>query len=614
MALWNFVRRENIFSPMVIASVLSIIIICSAGWFGYRVHEYHAEHEQVVPYGHALQISLTDMLHQISHEMNVIDSFIEKEKPINIEEISHHLRHLHVAYYSGQQRLTTQRCWLSSDGKLRVCDMEGILKEPPLLQHVGIEKARETEATPFFSKRSLGVISEQPIIPVTQSVRNPQGELLGFVHVGVNVNKLNQRLQAVIPDEGFYYSLVDHEGQLIASNDPWIAEKTGQTLTFIGHTTLMGKKNNRFDINQQHYHLVLATSQSPFKIYVRHASSQNGKMMYWGGILGVTMLLFGSLVAVFYYYRRDSLKPLKILARELDLLAEGRVLSNKNLVTQSNQHVYEKIQNVQKFIKKLQEDEENLEEAIDNVAFEKDQALKANHAKSEFLANMSHELRTPLFTMKGYSEIISNEIYGPLPKQYHPVIENIHNAGEHLMQLINDILDLSKIEAGKMELDERKICVSTSVERCVQFMQQMALQNKVNIAMEGFDKDLPLLRADEMKFRQICLNIFSNAIKFTPEGGSVTVSVSLVEEGLMLCFKDTGIGVKKADISKVMTAFGQSREGEKYNRKLKQGTGLGLPMVKQLVELHGGGLTFDSVFGEGSTVTVTFPQARFCDP
>jgi protein-histidine pros-kinase len=236
------------------------------------------------------------------------------------------------------------------------------------------------------------------------------------------------------------------------------------------------------------------------------------------------------------------------------------------------------------------------------------EAVAANRAKSNFLANMSHELRTPLNAIIGFSDMIKNGVAGPAADgKFLEYIHHINESGTHLLGLINDILDLSKIEVDKLELHEERVDVARVVQSCVTLVNGRAREGGLTIACEIPD-GLPLLRADGRKLRQIVVNILSNAVKFTDDGGAVTVKASYdLAAGIVLQITDTGIGIAPQDIPKTLEPFSQvdSELSRKY-----EGTGLGLPLTKSLVELHGGSLDLRSTLGVGTTVTVRFPPER----
>jgi signal transduction histidine kinase len=248
--------------------------------------------------------------------------------------------------------------------------------------------------------------------------------------------------------------------------------------------------------------------------------------------------------------------------------------------------------------------------AIENVRLfreiqEKSRQLEvANQHKSEFLANMSHELRTPLNAIIGFSEVLIERMFGDLNDKQDDYLKDIHSSGKHLLSLINDILDLSKIEAGRMELDVEAFDAPSALANALTLVRERAQRHGIALGLE-VDPQLGEFRADERKFKQILLNLLTNAVKFTPDGGRVDVRAHLAGDALEVAVSDTGIGIAKEDQQTVFEEFRQV--GRHYTNK-QEGTGLGLALTKRFVELHGGTLRLDSELGRGSTFTFTLPR------
>jgi two-component system cell cycle sensor histidine kinase PleC len=235
-------------------------------------------------------------------------------------------------------------------------------------------------------------------------------------------------------------------------------------------------------------------------------------------------------------------------------------------------------------------------------------AEAANLAKSRFLAQMSHELRTPLNAILGFSEVMKSEVFGPhgVPT-YREYAADIHDSGVHLLNLINEILDLSRIEAGRYELNEEPVSLAHLVEDCHHLLKLRGKNRGLTIH-QAFEPDLPRLWADERAVRQICLNLLSNAIKFTPQGGEVWLKAGWTASGgQYMSVKDNGPGIPEEEISVVLASFGQ---GSNAIKSAEQGTGLGLPIAKSLIDLHGGTFTLKSKLRQGTEVIVTFPPER----
>jgi signal transduction histidine kinase len=236
------------------------------------------------------------------------------------------------------------------------------------------------------------------------------------------------------------------------------------------------------------------------------------------------------------------------------------------------------------------------------------EAEDANRAKSEFLANMSHELRTPLNAIMGFSDMLKQEVFGPLgSSKYSEYSEHIYDSGNHLLSIINDILDLSKIEAGKLSLREKEIDLIGIIRETSHFISTKADEKNIHIKVTNSDK-IDLIFADARIIKQILINILSNAIKFTPPEGTVAISTSLSEDNeICISIKDNGIGMSPTELKKAMQPFGQA--GNAFTRQ-NQGTGLGIPLVEKLMKMHQGSLIIRSKKGAGTEVILTFPADR----
>jgi len=233
------------------------------------------------------------------------------------------------------------------------------------------------------------------------------------------------------------------------------------------------------------------------------------------------------------------------------------------------------------------------------------QAMGAARARKNVLVSTSHELRTPLNAILGFSEILSNEMFGPLGHdRYREYARIIHESGGHLLALINDLLDLSKLDAGKLELNVERVEILRVIVNCVRQVETQATKSQIGIAVHVYDGVTGLL-GDDKRLHQMLLNLLSNAVKFTPERGEINVEVFRRADFIGISVSDTGIGIKQEDIPRVLEPFGQI-DGELARKR--QGTGLGLPLTKELAELHGGTMTMESAVDAGTTITLLLPE------
>jgi len=239
------------------------------------------------------------------------------------------------------------------------------------------------------------------------------------------------------------------------------------------------------------------------------------------------------------------------------------------------------------------------------------EAEAATVAKSDFMANMSHELRTPLNSIIGFSEVLEDELLGSLNASQRENVQYILKAGTHLLSLINDILDLSKVESGKMELEVDRVSLRGILDASLVMHREKALRHGISLDLRMEPVTDMVIEADERKLKQILFNLLSNAVKFTPDGGSVRVMARGITEAQEIEFsiEDTGIGIKLEDIPKLFKEFSQL---DSVYDKEYEGTGLGLALTKKLVELHGGRIQVSSEFGKGSRFAFVMPvrQAR----
>jgi signal transduction histidine kinase len=275
-----------------------------------------------------------------------------------------------------------------------------------------------------------------------------------------------------------------------------------------------------------------------------------------------------------------------------------QVLANRNA---------REAERLRRHVAELEETKRDLEVKTAEVTLALEAAAAGSQAKSQFLAAMSHELRTPLNAIIGFSELLKREMFGPLGDgRYRDYAKNIYDSGNHLLGLINDVLDFSKLEAGRFELQDDTVDLARTIADTVGIIGHQVEHSGLRLTVE-VAQPLPLVRADDRRLRQILLNLIANSIKFTPEGGEVRISASADIQGVTLAVADTGIGMSAEDIPTALDRFGQidSRLSRKYD-----GTGLGLPLSKRLAELHGGSLEITSAIGAGTTVTVRLPRER----
>ena len=343
---------------------------------------------------------------------------------------------------------------------------------------------------------------------------------------------------------------------------------------------------------------IFMVSKTAFDLASAHAVDQF-KAAERNFLVAILFMILFSVIGVFtvFYVLRGVVRPITQITNSMRLVAGGNLACEIPF-----EHRVDEIGSLSRALRVFRDNAIQAQQ----LYLEKIGAEAANRTKSEFLANMSHELRTPLNAIIGFSEVIQKAVIGPISERYREYGTDIYNSGTHLLNLINEILDLSKLEAGQFELREEEFDLGQAIEASMRLVRPQAEKSRVQLS-KAIDPTLALIRADDRRIRQVLINLLSNAVKFTPEGGKVRVSSFRTNVGLAIAVSDTGIGMASEEIPKALEEFGQI--DSKISRQYA-GTGLGLPLAKHLIELHGGTLTIKSEVNIGTTVTIVLPHER----
>ncbi len=348
----------------------------------------------------------------------------------------------------------------------------------------------------------------------------------------------------------------------------------------------------------------LSASLAPVEAELAKTVNQENTEHLVHMLIGAAVILLASLL-IALWNARDLSAPIEQLSR---LTARyGRGDYDAEVPVHREDEIGELADSLRRMARNLKEttvSRDQLERTIED-------ALRANRSKSDFIALMSHELRTPLNAVIGFAQMMKAEVLGPIGnRRYREYAGDIHESAMELLEMVNEILDSAKFEAGHHELREENVDLAMLIDSTLRLFADRAARHNLRLQAD-LASDLPLLAADRLMMRQILNNLLSNAVKFTLEGGAITVRAGRTGESLWIAVQDSGIGMAPADIPKALTPYMQIDSAQ--NRE-HRGTGLGLPLVKALVELHGGSLMIDSAPGVGTTITLFFPQARIVAP
>ncbi len=492
-----------------------------------------------------------------------------------------------------------------------------------------MKTAVENPWKPQFSSPDIGLVSGRRVIPIGYGITDKDGKFKGYLSLGIDIEKLNRRLENLLP-EYTHYIILTKDFKIVSSSGPYdisrinIPEKTTNLINKLIKERDAGFLTNApLQFEDQIYRYFRTLHPYPYIVLIGHTEKFGEfsfeQIIFPQIIRNILMGIMFAAVIIYLSYR--VVKPIISLSDLAKRISSGEYqpldkVVKKQFSSYELRNLALQIVNIQRYANRLKKREKELSElnkklsvAIDEAMVSKKVAEEANKSKSNFLAHMSHELRTPLLTINGYSELVTEGVYGKAPQKIHESAESINLAGNHLLQLINQILDLSKIEAGKFELDEGIAAIKKDIiDPSIKFTQRIAEHNKVSLKTR-IPGDLPKMRCDILRMRQIFINLLSNAIKFSNEGGDVTLEISLSNDGISFKVIDNGIGVAKEEIPMILSEFGQAKINA-LKRSHNQGTGLGLPMVISLVEQHGGKFRFDSELNKGTIVTVILPKDR----
>jgi signal transduction histidine kinase len=466
------------------------------------------------------------------------------------------------------------------------------------------------EAKIYFSIPVKNKGTGKWVFYVAKRLQSPNGDFIGTLQIGVSAENFSEFYKKVISNlgDGASVALYRDDFSLMTSY-PFKEDLVGKQILTSSTKKLMSEQGIDHVVAEVSSQRVIQDGLSEVRIVaprrvanfpfiVTPVVSDTIYLKTWlRALYSIWLIAILNLILLFIFIkmilnRNQQIhnELIQISKTESALRESQKIIENQNLELDSK--VRERTLELEKNQIRLQES---------NLLLE-----NANRHKSEFLANMSHELRTPLNSIIGFSELLKEKIFGDINPKQTEYVKNIYNSGKHLLDLINDILDLSKIESGEVNVFREIFSLNKAIQSCVAIVSERVKKNKLKLHVyisEGEN----LIYADERKMKQILLNLLTNAVKFTPEGGEIVVQAESTEAGIQVIVKDSGIGIDPKDQEKIFEEFKQVENN--YTRKL-EGTGLGLAIVKRLIDLQHGWLKLDSALGEGSSFTFFIPKVE----
>jgi signal transduction histidine kinase len=467
-----------------------------------------------------------------------------------------------------------------------------------------------SEAKIYFSIPVKNKGTGKWVFYVAKRLQSPNGDFIGTLQIGVSAENFSEFYKKVISNlgDGASVALYRDDFSLMTSY-PFKEDLVGKQILTSSTKKLMSEQGIDHVVAEVSSQRVIQDGLSEVRIVaprrvanfpfiVTPVVADTIYLKTWlRALYSIWLIAILNLILLFIFIkmilnRNQQIhnELIQISKTESALRESQKIIENQNLELDSK--VRERTLELEKNQIRLQES---------NLLLE-----NANRHKSEFLANMSHELRTPLNSIIGFSELLKEKIFGDINPKQTEYVKNIYNSGKHLLDLINDILDLSKIESGEVNVFREIFSLNKAIQSCVAIVSERVKKNKLKLHVyisEGEN----LIYADERKMKQILLNLLTNAVKFTPEGGEIVVQAESTEAGIQVMVKDSGIGIDPKDQEKIFEEFKQVENH--YTRKL-EGTGLGLAIVKRLIDLQNGWLKLDSALGVGSSFTFFIPKVE----
>ena len=542
-----------------------------------------------------IEKSLVDNIEYSAYLMKYLGNQIKIHKnPHDLQYINHLLSSFGLKSNSDNKTTWNMFSWVDQDMNIVVNSSFGIIEPINVKNRDYITSATSEPGKIHMGKPSYGMVSGEWIIPSGMGIIDKNKHYIGSI--GFQIRKLEEKLRQSTTESIISFAVFDYQANQIINSDNFsLNPKFNRLIEAVIASNQTHGQLTKFSLfneneNYGYYHKL---EKYPYilitKIDATFSKRETLSRLY--PYLFEVLTIFTILGVILYVLKVVIITPIVQLSHASRLVAQDR----DDEVVMPESRIAEIVELTQQ-VKMIERYKINL--------------IQAKKSQERFFANMSHELRTPLNGILNFSLMMKKEMFGPLPEDYQEMASDIHYSGIHLLNLVNDILDFSKMDIGKMKINEEDFDMREELQGAIKIISSDAAQYEKDKAVEiswQIAEGLSKFRGDRRMFKQILLNLLSNASKFV-EKGSINLQIFSDQQGLVIKVEDTGVGIKEEDLAKLAVEFGQVGDG--YFRGKKQGSGLGLFLVKKMAELHQGKFEISSVYGEGTVVKLTFPHSR----
>jgi len=590
-------RDYFIFATIIAVTLVGLSIL----WTAKTYHSLNKDKEQRYQ-SESVKISdqLQDSFNYLESFMRLISNDIARLSNPTPERIAPYLEKSWPRMKAGGENYFAWSVLDFSDpsGRILASSLNGVMEEPTMLpkNRAWLTNGPKQPGKLIFSAPDIGVITNQYVMPVGFGVKDKNGKYIGAISISFNIDNLSRKLSTTI-DKRVNFILLDKDHNIVLKSDndgnkihPDLASEKLQNISG-DHGTLA----EPISLNGNEYGYYRKLPNYPFIILTgsnKYFQDKEITRLLWPR-LEVTIVLGLFFLLILYFFQRKIIHPVEALSAAALAISKGKIDFE---MPESDIHEYQvlaqQLSNIREIISRLTKAQKDLEEAL--------------KAKSSFLSNMSHEFRTPLNAVIGFSETIKKKIFGDIGNEkYSEYVTDINEQGQYLLKLIEEILDASKIESGTAELYEEPFGFNRLLKECLKTIQQRADAKNIKLVTDMND-DLPYIKADKTKMKQVILNLLSNGVKFTANNGKITIR-AYVDKEFVIEVQDTGIGIAKEDLKRIAQRFAQI---ENIYTKKNRGTGLGMSISKDIIEMHGGKLLIESEPNVGTKITIRLPAER----